>query len=35
MEVFAREYATDYDNLLTFTRAGYDATVIRALRDEG
>lgn len=35
MEAFARDYATDYNYLLTFVRADYDASMIRALRDKG
>jgi len=35
METFAHEYATDYDYLLTFVRADYDAATIRSLRDKG
>jgi len=35
MEAFAEDYATDYDYLVTFVRADYDGSMIRALRDKG
>lgn len=35
MEAVAREYASDYDFLITFVRADYDGAMIRAIRDNG